>query len=55
MAIKNTKSPYIDGLPPILQLSFKVIGGPPVTGTPVEYPWSYSVEYLMKYSQDVQI
>ncbi len=33
MAMKNTKSPNIDGWPPILRL--KVIGGPPVTGTPV--------------------
>ncbi len=35
MAMKNTKLPNIDGWPPILRLYFKVIGGPPVTGTPV--------------------
>ncbi len=33
--MKNTKSPNIDGQPPILRLYFKVIGIPPVTGTPV--------------------
>ena len=35
MAMKNTKLPNIDGGPPILCLYFKVIGRPPVTGTPV--------------------
>ena len=35
MTRKNTKSPNIDGWPPILCLSVKVKGRLPVTGTPV--------------------